>query len=64
MAKCTICGKPAAGVLFDFPLCAACYNAVTSEADLCFECGLPLLEGEEIFCSQHDPGEPDGEVVY
>jgi predicted amidophosphoribosyltransferase len=59
MAKCTICGKPAARTLADFPLCLKCYNATTSDADICFECGKALEEGEEIYCAEHDPGEPE-----
>lgn len=59
MPRCAVCGKPAAALLFDFAICERCHAAITSDVDICFECGVILGEGEEVFCSQCDPGEPD-----
>lgn len=58
MPPCALCGRPAAALLFDFPICEACHNATTAPDDVCFECGEPLAEGEEVFCAACDPGEP------
>jgi hypothetical protein len=59
MPPCAICGRPAAALLADFPVCEKCHNAITSDVDICFECGAILGEGEEVFCSACDPGEPE-----
>lgn len=60
MPPCAICGRPAASLLFDFAICEMCHNAITSDIDICFECGEPLGEGEGVFCKLCEPEEEVG----
>jgi hypothetical protein len=58
MPTCAICGRPAAALLTEFPVCESCHAAITSDVDICFECHAVLKEGEEVFCKACDPGDP------
>lgn len=64
---CVICQRPAAGTLADYPLCAACYNAVTAPDPICFECGEALTEAEtpagETVCGECRGEAPAGEMA-
>lgn len=41
---CSLCPRPAAGYIADFPLCQSCFNALNSPDDICFNCNEPLTD--------------------